>query len=200
MCFSSAAAIRSSFCVVLNTQRFFASSGSTTADVPTVAIIGTFASAMTSRIANALGVVDGPISASTLFSAISFLAFCTARVVSPPSSSEMYSTVAPPIAARQDVARVLLRNADRGRRTGRRHHQPDADLGRRPGRSTSRAGLRRMRFGRTRFLTPCGRWPKQVASRRDARRRVVERVSHKRRTSCVADSISSCRTFRARER
>ena len=68
MCLSSAAAIRSSFCVVLNTQRFFASSGSTTADVPTVAISGTFASAMTSRIANAFGVVDGPISASMLFS------------------------------------------------------------------------------------------------------------------------------------
>ena len=32
-----------------------------------------------------------------LFSAMSFLTFCTARVVSPPSSSEMYSTVAPPI-------------------------------------------------------------------------------------------------------
>jgi hypothetical protein len=68
MCFRSAAAIRSSFCVVLNTQRFFASSGSTTVDVPTVAIIGTLASATTSRIANALGVVDGPINASMLFS------------------------------------------------------------------------------------------------------------------------------------
>ena len=68
MCASSALAIKSSFCVVLNTQRFFASRGSTTLDVPTVAIIGTLASAMKSRIASAFGVVDGPISASMLFS------------------------------------------------------------------------------------------------------------------------------------
>src|SRR5436305_786309 len=58
MCLRSAPAIRSSFCVVLNTQRFLASSGSTTDDVPTVAMTGTLASAMTSRIANAFGVVD----------------------------------------------------------------------------------------------------------------------------------------------
>ncbi len=97
MCLISASAMRSSFCVVLNTQRFFASSGSTTADVPTVAITGTLASAMMSRMASAFGVVDGPIIASMLFSWMSFLMFCTARVVSPPSSSWMYSTVAPPI-------------------------------------------------------------------------------------------------------
>ena len=97
MCLISASAMRSSFCVVLNTQRFFASSGSTTDDVPTVAITGTLASAMMSRIASAFGVVDGPIIASMLFSWISFLMFCTARVVSPPSSSWMYSTVASPI-------------------------------------------------------------------------------------------------------
>ena len=60
-------------------------------EVPTVAISGTFASAITSRIASAFGVVDGPISASILFSWTSFLTFCTARVVSPPSSSWMYS-------------------------------------------------------------------------------------------------------------
>ena len=89
--------MRSSFCVVLNTQRRLASSGSTTDDVPTVAITGTFASAMTSMIASALGVVDGPIIASMLCSWISFLMFCTARVVSPPSSSWMYSTVVSPI-------------------------------------------------------------------------------------------------------
>ena len=97
MCLTSAAAMRSSFCVVLNTQRRFASIGSTTLDVPTVAISGTLASATRSRIASALGVVDGPISASTFCSASSFFAFCTARVVSPPSSSWMYSTVASPI-------------------------------------------------------------------------------------------------------
>ena len=128
MCLISAAAIRSSFCVVLNTQRFFASSGSTTADVPTVAISGTLASAMMSRIASALGVVDGPIIASMLFSWISFLTFCTARVVSPPSSSWMYSMVASPILRRQEVAGVLLRDADRRGRTGRRDHQADLDL------------------------------------------------------------------------
>ena len=65
MCSISAAAIRSSFCVVLNTQRRFASIGSTTDDVPTVASSGTLLSAMMSRIASAFGVVDGPISAST---------------------------------------------------------------------------------------------------------------------------------------
>ena len=97
MCLISAAAIRSSFCVVLNTQRFFASSGSTTADVPTVAIIGTPASAITSRIASAFGVVDGPISASTLSCCTSRLTFCTARVVSPPSSSCTYSIVVEPM-------------------------------------------------------------------------------------------------------
>ena len=97
ICFNNVPAMRSSFCVVLNTQRFLASIGSTTADVPTVAIIGTFASAITSRIASAFGVVEGPISASILFSCTSFLMFCTARVVSPPSSSEMYSTATSPI-------------------------------------------------------------------------------------------------------
>ena len=96
MCASSALAMMSSFCVVLNTQRFLASSGSTTLDVPTVAIIGTLASAMKSRIASAFGVVDGPISASMLCSWMSFLTFCTARVESPPSSNWMYSTVASP--------------------------------------------------------------------------------------------------------
>ena len=131
MCLISAPAIRSSFCVVLNTQRFFASSGSTTDDVPTVAITGTLASAMMSRIASALGVVDGPIIASMLFSWISFLMFCTARVVSPPSSSWMYSTVASPIFFGQQLAGVLLRNADRGRGTGRGHHEADLDLRRR---------------------------------------------------------------------
>ena len=44
-----------------------------------------------------MGVVDGPIIASMLLSAMSFLMFCTARVVSPPSSSWMYSIVASPI-------------------------------------------------------------------------------------------------------
>ena len=97
MCLISAAAMRSSFCVVLNTQRRFASSGSTTLDVPTVAISGTLASAMRSRIASAIGVVDGPISASMLCSCSSFLAFCTPRVVSPPSSYWMYSTVMRPM-------------------------------------------------------------------------------------------------------
>ena len=52
---------------------------------------------MTGRMAKAFGVVDGPISASMWSSWISFLTFCTARVVSPPSSSEMYSTPTPPI-------------------------------------------------------------------------------------------------------
>src|SRR6266568_1120553 len=99
MCLISAAAIRSSFCVVLKTQRFFASTGSATACVPTVASSGTLASAMMSRMANAFGVVDGPINASTLCSPISFLAFCTARVVSPPSSSWIYSTDASPTRA-----------------------------------------------------------------------------------------------------
>ena len=97
MCLTSAAAIRSSFCVVLNTHLRFASIGSMTLDVPTVARSGTPASATRSRMASALGVVDGPISASTLYSCSSFFAFCTARVVSPPSSSWMYSTVALPI-------------------------------------------------------------------------------------------------------
>ncbi len=97
MCFTSAAAIRSSFCVVLNTHRRFASIGSTTLEVPTVAISGTFPSATRSRIASAFGVVDGPISASMFCSCRSFFAFCTARVVSPPSSSWMYSTVASPM-------------------------------------------------------------------------------------------------------
>src|SRR5439155_11709705 len=60
---------------------------------------GTLASAMMSRMANAFGVVDGPINASTLCSPISFLAFCTARVVSPPSSSWIYSTDASPTCA-----------------------------------------------------------------------------------------------------
>src|SRR5437867_7773514 len=59
---------------------------------------------MMSRIASAFGVVEGPISASTLCSPISFLAFCTARVVSPPSSSWKYSIVASPILAGNSTA------------------------------------------------------------------------------------------------
>ena len=93
-----------------------------------MAITGTFASAMMSRIASAFGVVDGPIIASMLFSWISFLMFCTARVVSPPSSSWMYSTVASPIFLRQQVAGVLLRDADGGGRAGGRDHEADLDL------------------------------------------------------------------------
>ena len=60
-------------------------------------IVGVSPSAITSRIASVVGVVVVPMIASTLSSPITFLAFCTAVVVSDASSSRMYSTVLPPI-------------------------------------------------------------------------------------------------------
>ena len=81
-----ASAIRLSFCVVLNTQRFFSSIGNTTAGVPTGASMGIPASARVGRTATALGEPDGPISASMFCSLISFFVTCTACVGSDASS------------------------------------------------------------------------------------------------------------------
>jgi len=86
MCLMSAAAMRSSFCVVLNTQRFRSSIGRTTAVVPTGASTGTFASAANGITPIAFGEPDGPISASIFCSAISFLTFVTLWVGSLASS------------------------------------------------------------------------------------------------------------------
>src|ERR1700712_5387924 len=81
--------IMMSFCGVLKTQRRFASTGSMMlADAP-IEIIGVWFSAATSIIASELGVVDEPISTSTLLSVMSLRALLTAVVVSDASSSTM---------------------------------------------------------------------------------------------------------------
>ena len=59
MCSITASAIRSSFCVVLNTHFFFSSIGCTSADDPTVVTSGVFDSATQSSMASAAGVVVG---------------------------------------------------------------------------------------------------------------------------------------------
>ena len=101
---STASAIRSSFCVVLNTHFFLSSSGVITADEPTVVSSGVFDSATKSSIASAAGVVVGPISASTLCSPISFLTPVTACVGSDASSRTMYSTLRPAISVGNSAA------------------------------------------------------------------------------------------------
>ena len=68
---TSARAMMSSFCVVLKTHFFCSFIGSTTAAVPTGASIGTPASAANWITPMALG-EEGPISASTFCSEISF--------------------------------------------------------------------------------------------------------------------------------
>lgn len=94
---TSARAMMSSFCVVLKTHFFCSFIGSTTAAVPTGASIGTPASAANWITPMALGEPEGPISASTFCSEISFLKAVTELVESLASSSEMYSTVRSPI-------------------------------------------------------------------------------------------------------
>ena len=92
-----ASAIRLSFCGVLNTHLRCASIGSISRAEAASEIIGTFFSAATSIMASEAGVVLEPITASTLFSSISLRVLATALVVSPPSSSTMYSTFWPAI-------------------------------------------------------------------------------------------------------
>ncbi len=86
-----------SFCGVLKTQRFLASTGSTMRLDAAIAIIGVSASATTSIIASEFGVMVEPTTTSTLSSVISLRVFLTAVVVSEASSSTMYWTLRPPI-------------------------------------------------------------------------------------------------------
>ena len=86
-----------SFCVVLNTQRFLSSIGSTTAVAPTGASIGVPASAMNGTTLTELGEPEGPISASILCSDSSFLTRITVCVASLASSNTRYSIVRSPI-------------------------------------------------------------------------------------------------------
>ena len=78
-----------SFCGVLKTQRFFASTGSTMRAEAAIEIIGVSLSATTSIIASEFGVVVEPRTTSTLFSVISLRVLVTAVVVSEASSSTM---------------------------------------------------------------------------------------------------------------
>ena len=84
-----------SVCGVLNTHAFFASTGSMMRTDEAREMVGVSPSATTSVMASELGVVVEPMIASTAFSAMSFLAFCTASVVSLASSRTMYSTLFP---------------------------------------------------------------------------------------------------------
>lgn len=92
MCSNSASAIRSSFCVVLNTYFFCSVIGSTTAAVPTGASNGTPAPATNWITPMALGEPLGPMMASTFSSSISFFSAFTVAVGSLASSREMYFT------------------------------------------------------------------------------------------------------------
>ena len=89
MCSAMASDIMMSFCGVLNTQRFLASTGSTMRAEAAIEIIGVCASEMTSIIASEFGVVVEPRMMSTLFSLISLRVLATAAVVSEASSSTM---------------------------------------------------------------------------------------------------------------
>jgi hypothetical protein len=81
--------IMMSFCGVLKTQAFLASSGSTILAEAAIEIIGTLASETTSIMASELGVMVEPRTTSTLFSVISLRVLVTAAVVSEASSSTM---------------------------------------------------------------------------------------------------------------
>ena len=89
MCSRIAPAIITSVCGVLNIHARFASIGSMMRIDDASEIVGVSPSAMTSRIASVVGVVVVPMIASTWSSPITFLAFCTAVVVSDASSSTM---------------------------------------------------------------------------------------------------------------
>src|SRR5713226_4548524 len=95
MCSRIAPAIMTSVCGVLNTHAFFASTGSMMRTDEAREMVGVSPSATTSVMASELGVVVEPMMASTALSAISFLVFCTASVVSLASSKTMYSTLFP---------------------------------------------------------------------------------------------------------
>ena len=84
-----AVAICASFCGVLKTQARLASIGSMMRAAAAMAIIGVSASAATSIMASEFGEMVEPMMTSTLSSAISFLVFLTAVVVSEASSSTM---------------------------------------------------------------------------------------------------------------
>ena len=89
MCSAMASDIMMSFCGVLNTQRFLASTGSTMRAEAAIEIIGVCASETTSIIASEFGVMVEPRMMSTLFSLISLRVLATAAVVSEASSSTM---------------------------------------------------------------------------------------------------------------
>src|SRR6267142_539848 len=97
MCATRASLIKLSFCVVLNTQRFLSSIGSTTAGVPTGASNGVFASATNWSAPIAFGEPEGPMIASTFSSSSSLRTSVTVWVESDASSNTMYSTLIAPI-------------------------------------------------------------------------------------------------------
>jgi hypothetical protein len=81
----------------LETQRRFASTGSTMRLDAAIEIIGVSLSAATSIIASEFGVIVDPTRTSTLSSVSSLRELRTAVVVSEASSSTMYCTLRPPI-------------------------------------------------------------------------------------------------------
>ena len=129
MCTAIASAMSESFCGVLNTQRVFGSVGAMMSAEAAIEIIGTSASATTSRIASELGVTVEPMMTSTLSSLISLRVFFTASVVSDLSSRMMKLTFWPPMTRRADhLEGIFLRNAERGGRPGRRQRDADGDV------------------------------------------------------------------------
>src|SRR5574342_647187 len=92
---ATAAAMSRSFCGVLKTQRFLASTGSMMRTPAASEIMGVPVSAATSIMASELGTVLEPTSTSTLFSLTSLRAFFTALVLSVASSSTSQLTLTP---------------------------------------------------------------------------------------------------------
>ena len=115
-----------SFCGVLKTQRFLASTGSTMRLEAAIAIIGVSVSATTSIIASEFGEVVDPTTTSTLSSEISLRVFLTAVVVSDASSSTMYCTFLPPMVC--GISGNVLRSGMPSEAAGPGRGQRDADL------------------------------------------------------------------------
>ena len=105
---ATASAINESFCGVLNTHLVLASVGRMIEADAASEIIGTSASATTSRIARELGVIVDPTITSTLSSLSSFRVFLTASVVSDLSSRTMKLSFCPPIVGEPIISIVFF--------------------------------------------------------------------------------------------
>src|ERR1019366_8194567 len=105
---ATASDINESFCGVLNTHLVLASVGRMIPVDAASEIIGTSASATTSRIARELGVIVDPTITSTLSLLSNFRVFLTASVVSDLSSRTMKLSFCPPIVGEPIISIVFF--------------------------------------------------------------------------------------------